>query len=37
MTNPKPKMEEFGTLIMQSNAIEWQQVYALNNFPCEPW
>jgi hypothetical protein len=33
--NPKPKVQQFGTPILQAGAMQWHQVLAFHNFHCE--
>ncbi len=35
MANPKPRVEEFGTSIMQIDTINWWRVSTLDSLPCE--
>lgn len=33
--NPKPRVEQFCTLILQVGAMQWHQVLAFDNLHCE--
>jgi hypothetical protein len=33
--NPKPRVQQFGTSILQVGAMQWHQVLAFDNLHCE--
>ncbi len=33
--NPKPRVQQFGTSILQVGAMQWHQMLAFDNIPCE--